>query len=79
MRDDDDHWEHIGTVAMDAVNFTERMSLAVQIRKTLGRTLPDAESRARWLRAEADALIREAERAKRPLEVFPADPIAEAF
>jgi len=60
-------------------DFTRRMALARQIKTTLGETLPDAESRARWLRAEAATLLREAERTKRPLEVFPADPIAEAF
>jgi len=50
--------------------FTRRMALARQIRATLGETLPTAEERARWLRAEAQALLREAERAKRPLERF---------
>lgn len=60
-------------------SFTRRMALSKSIRSTLGDTLPTPEARARWLRAEADALIREAERAKRPLEVFPADDIAEAF
>lgn len=70
MRDDDDHWEHIGTIAMDAVNFTERMALSRYIRRTLAETLPDPESRARWLRAEAQSLLNEAERAKRPLERF---------
>jgi len=60
-------------------SFTRRMALSKSIRTVLRETMPTAEERARWLRAEADALIREAERAKRPLEVFPADPIAEAF
>ena len=59
--------------------FTRRMALSRAIRATLADTLPTPEARARWLRAEADAILREAERAKRPLEVFPADDIAEAF
>jgi hypothetical protein len=59
--------------------FTRRMALSRVIRSTLADTLPTPEARARWLRREAEYILREAERAKRPLEVFPADPIAEAF
>jgi hypothetical protein len=55
-----------------------RARLALHIRETLW-AFPDAKAAAKWLRENADSIEAEAERAKRPLETFPADPIAEAF
>jgi hypothetical protein len=60
--------------------FRKRMALSRQIRAVMAETFPGDPKRAqRWLAAEGQQLMREAERAKRPLETFPADPIAEAF
>ncbi len=56
-----------------------RLALARYIREKLSIALPNPIERAEWLRQQANAIEAEAERAKRPLETFPADPIAEAF
>ena len=55
-----------------------RARLALHIRETLF-AFDDAKAAAAWLREQAHSIELEAERAKRPLETFPADPIAEAF
>lgn len=55
--------------------FRLRMALARQIRATLAEALPDASAAARWLRAEAAQIVRDAaRRANNPVERFPIDP-----
>jgi len=69
MRDDDDQWEHIGSIAIKAVA-AHRIKALAKVRDALSEAIPSPNERAAWLLAEAGSVIREAERAKRPLERF---------
>ena len=62
-------------------SFTRRMALSRHIRRELAETLSTARERARWLKAEAQMLEREARNAGRPRERFDVDTndAAEAF